>query len=338
MTTAQSVRSSAHGRWAILAMLRFVLATIVLFGHAACLVAGPEDWTAIGLKLNQGSAVFGFLILSGYSIAASLDRERAGYCFRRFVRIGPLYLITVIIGAFISFSYPEGLHWPQGYEMPSLTAGSFFASLFMLQNIVAPPVASVGVIWSLAVEWWHYMAAPWLKRAHSATLAAALMTSFLMFLVIDPPKGGGAEGLMNGLGVVTLSWMWLTGFLYHRHEKTLLSWPILALPSLIAYLIGHFTGIPLFLSIVVIGLCRKVDVSHKLVRLFNYLGDLSFPLYLCHLPVMVVFVAMGVEQTLPMVAAAFMTAVALLHFVDYPSRAALVVIRQEWKMRPIIAR
>jgi hypothetical protein len=61
-----------RSRWALLAGTRFVLAMVVLVGHMSMFNPVGHWWTRFGVYLDQTSAVFGFLLISGYSIAASI--------------------------------------------------------------------------------------------------------------------------------------------------------------------------------------------------------------------------------------------------------------------------
>jgi peptidoglycan/LPS O-acetylase OafA/YrhL len=300
--------------------LRFFLAIVVVLGHCCSFVGGRHDWTYIGLWLNQGSAVFGFFILSGYSIAASLERSSAGFYRRRFIRIWPLYLACILFGIVVALRVPDGFTWPIGQYLPPTSLVSFAASLLMLQTIVAGPVPIIGQIWSLSPEWWHYMAAPGLRKLSSFSLLTFLTISFLAFLVITPPPGGGPEGFHHGLAMLTLSWLWVTGFVYRRFGGNPAGAVILTFPSVFALFFGHFTGAPLFISVFTLLLSTEVRIGPRGQKICNLLGDISYPLYLFHVPVMVLLLTFGVKTTLPLIIASLLISAAVLYGIDYPSR------------------
>jgi len=56
--------SSISTRWTVLAGTRFILASVVLVGHMSLFDPAGHWWTRFGTFLNQGSAVYGFLIIS----------------------------------------------------------------------------------------------------------------------------------------------------------------------------------------------------------------------------------------------------------------------------------
>ena len=87
--------SDNNDQWALLAGLRFFLSMTVILGHCALLINTDKTGIFGAGLLNPGSAVFGFFILSGYSIAASLDRDVSDFYRRRIVRIWPLYIATL---------------------------------------------------------------------------------------------------------------------------------------------------------------------------------------------------------------------------------------------------
>jgi peptidoglycan/LPS O-acetylase OafA/YrhL len=321
MRLAERTDKNAASGWAILSALRFFLAMVVVLGHCCFFVGGRHDWTYIGLWLNQGSAVFGFFILSGYSIAASLERSPAGFYRRRFIRIWPLYLGCIALGLLVSLRIPHGLAWPLGGHLPATSLASSVASLLMLQTILAPPLPIVGQIWSLSPEWWHYMVAPLLRKLSTFTLLTLLTASFLAFMTIAPPPGGGAEGFSHGLSLITLSWLWVTGFIYRRFDREPTGIAMLLIPSVLALFFGHFTGLPLFISIFTLLLSGEFKIPDLFCRICSFLGDVSFPLYLFHIPVMVLLISFGVRASAPIVFTALLASCAALYAIDYPSRA-----------------
>jgi peptidoglycan/LPS O-acetylase OafA/YrhL len=307
-------------RWAILATLRFFLASSVALGHFALFVH-PDPTGLLGDGyLNPGSAVFGFFILSGFSIAASVEREMSGFYRRRIVRIWPLYLATIAFGLALQILAPNGFTLPLGLHVPPATGMTTLASLLMLQTVVAGPVPFVGQIWSLSPEWWHYMLAPLLKNVGNGVLAAWIALSLIAFLTINPPPGRGINVLTHGLPFLNLSWLWITGFLYYRIEGTAAGFFVLAAPSVFSLTVGHFTGATLFISIFVLLLSSEFRLSPRMVKVGNFLGDLSFPLYLFHAPAMILALRLGSKWSFVTLSTMFLVPLAALYLVDYPSR------------------
>jgi peptidoglycan/LPS O-acetylase OafA/YrhL len=147
-----NVVSRDTGTWAILAGMRFVLATIVLVGHV-CQFTLHWRWPYSG-TWPQMSAVYGFLLISGYCIAASLQKSPGGYFRRRILRIYPTYLAAMVL----AYATAKFIGAP--------TAGRYttLGSLVMLEAILSPRFPLMGQAWTLAAEWWCYMAAPLFER------------------------------------------------------------------------------------------------------------------------------------------------------------------------------
>jgi peptidoglycan/LPS O-acetylase OafA/YrhL len=80
--------------WELLALIRFLLAAIVMVSHSGTTVlANPLfRWIA---DFGAFTAVLAFLILSGYSIGHSYDRKADGFYRRRLLRIYPMYALAI---------------------------------------------------------------------------------------------------------------------------------------------------------------------------------------------------------------------------------------------------
>ncbi|PLY99953.1 hypothetical protein CY652_23600 [Burkholderia sp. WAC0059] len=321
MTSKQT--SNIEGQWAILAGLRFFLAAVVVLGHFVLYVR-PDSHRIFGNGyLNPLSAVYGFFILSGYSIAASLAREGSGFYRRRFVRIWPLYLAAIAFGLASYLVSRGGFVFPIGDQhVPPPTALQVVASLLMLQTVISAPIPVVGPIWSLAGEWWHYMIAPVLNRLPNKLLLAWIAISFAFFIHLHDPAPGVAcmDHFPAGESIIGLSWVWVTGFLYYRWRGTPIGFAILVGPSLFALTIQHSPGAPMFITLFVLILCEGRKLADRTIASLNFLGDWSYPLYVFHFPSILVALALGSNRSIITLGAAFATSLIALYAVDYPSR------------------
>ena len=312
-------------QWAILAGLRFILAAIVVAGHFSLYVRG-NSWNLFGAGyLNPLSAVYGFFILSGYSIAASLDKESLGFIRRRFFRIWPLYLASIAFGFAVCLTLiPKGFHWPLGdlFTPGHASAISAVASLLMLQTVIAAPIEIVAQTWSLPAEWWHYMIAPILRRIPTRFLLVAIAVSFVLYLNAFPPGPGvaGTSNLTHGYGIAVLSWLWVTGFVYYRHRRTPLAIVLLIAPALFTLTIDHSTGVPYFIAAFVLIAAEDFSVPAWGRKVLNFLGDWSYPLYLFHMACFIVMLHFGSSRSIITLSGAFGISLAALLLVDYPCR------------------
>lgn len=317
------VRSPDESQWALLALLRFFLAMIVVIGHISFLVH-PYPYGIFGAGyFHPTSAVFGFFVLSGFSIAASIETGKSGFYRRRFVRIWPLYLCAVFLGIAVSHYLvgPAGFIWPiTKVPFGPVETINIVASLLMLQNIVALPVLEVGVIWSLAPEWWHYMIAPLLSKIKTPILLIWVAISYIAFLLIKPPIGQGVEALYDGKGLLVLSWFWVIGFLYYRIRDTKMGYLLLVAPGCLAMPTGAFVGAPFLITVFVLILSSECRIGARVQKAFSFLGDVSYPLYLFHIPVLMTLVIYGSTHASLMVGISLVVAVFSLYAVDYPAR------------------
>jgi len=299
-------------QWAVLAGLRFFLAATVLLGHITSYFVQNGDWLYLGDNLNQEGGVFGFFLISGYSIAASTDREQTGYFARRARRIWPLYLTTIVFGLIVSLAVRHAniggpvvdIRWRLPFDL--------ICSLLMLQSFASTAPVVISPIWSLSIEWWLYMVAPALKKVPTAIIGCVILVSALYFItklsVSNHPWRWTA-------------WLWLLGFVYHRHRNETWSALILIVPYLVLLRLGAVMYAQTPLTIGILICCRNISLSSDSLRkALNYLGDLSYPLYLLHMPAIILAVASGLRPSFLLAVAAVCASVAALHLVDYPCR------------------
>jgi peptidoglycan/LPS O-acetylase OafA/YrhL len=310
--TSSLVGKSDSDEWAILAGLRFVLAVIVVMGHIAEKFAVHRDWTYVGLWLNQEGAVFGFLLLSGYSIAASLARDTSGYYRRRVIRIWPLYFATLLLGAGVCYITHRAYESPRGVVFSAPENAQVVAALFMLQSFASPVISWIAPTWSLSIEWWNYMIAPAIRRCPTWLLLVIVAESAYWFSqgfkILDRPY-------------LSLGWLWILGFLFYSHRDSKYASALLTIPVMLVMRLGGVIYIPTIATLAVLMVCRTVQLPTPSIKLYaNWLGDISYPLYLCHIPIIILLSYWGVRNSVWLVAGVMLGSVAMLYIVDYPCR------------------
>jgi peptidoglycan/LPS O-acetylase OafA/YrhL len=311
--------SPTESHWAILAALRFFLAVVVVAGHFSLYVR-PDPFGIVGGGfLNPLSAVYGFFILSGYSIAASLEKSSTGFIRRRFVRIWPLYLAAIAFSLVVYRFIPNGFAWPLGeFDQGSPGPMTVIASLLMLQTVIAAPIGIAGQIWSLAPEWWHYMVSPLLRKIPTGFLLILIGASFVLFLRTTPL--GPSLQLPQAQVTLALSWLWMTGFVYYRLRDTPHGVVILLAPAIFAFTINHPVGVPYFIAAFVLIVAGGFQIRPRYQRLLVLLGDWSYSLYLFHLACFIVMLKLGSDRSILTISGAFAISLFALFAVDYPSR------------------
>jgi exopolysaccharide production protein ExoZ len=244
-----------------------------------------------------------FFVISGYCIAAavqnSFERNLSGVDFlkRRFRRIFPPYWASMIFVVLLGFLTITVLHTDVSTVFP-LQPWEWLANVFLLQGPLQAQDANL-VYWSLSIELQFYflMAVGVVVKEKSFLWITVLSLAVPMLSWIDCLPGNGwvftywAE-FLSGIA----AWYWL------RHEKirgSILLLICLAIITLNFQLEpgwlrpdGGLTRAPrqlvcFLLSIVIISLA---PISHWLVarRLTNglqWLGLISYSLYLTHVPI-----------------------------------------------------
>ncbi len=289
--------------------LRGVLAVYVMLGHMAPFAALP-DWVSRPLS-HGGAAVDVFFILSGLVIVRSLDALRFAawpFLIARAFRIFPVFLVMFAVAVavqplptpfalmpWIAPDSPAFGIWSSGW--PSTWAFDIAAHLTMTHGLFptgfAPDVwvSFLGAAWSLSTEWQFYVLALLLGRTRMGTVRLA--AAFLLL---------AATGLAWDLAASD-SWRFSRAFLPNKAGYFALGiasaiWvdrgtirPFLA--ALIAVLIlsaGHGqmdkTLPPLVWTACIAMQLHPCRLDWLLrCRLMQWLGAVSFPIYLANEPI-----------------------------------------------------
>ena len=270
--------------------------------------------------------MFAFFVVSGYSIGASIEREPVGYFSRRVRRIYPLYLTSIAIALAATWIIGWNHHWPVGLATPDLTWPMFLGSLVMLQTFAVLAVPLAGQTWSLAIEWWLYMLAPFLQRLPSAAVFAALAVSATAFMVLQRSIGDLSHA-PPGAAFACLAWFWLVGFLAYRWRRSSLGPTLVVGAPFLVLACGNWLGWACMLSLPLIAACDQIPVPTRARGLLNWLGEVSFPIYVMHAAVLAVMGFWGFDNSLLVVVVVMMLSAACLHFVEFPVRRLLRAYR-----------
>lgn len=290
--------------WSQLAALRFVLAAIVAVNHLGEYV--PLGALDLVRRMGAFEAILGFLLVSGYSIGASYRRAPQGFAWRRVRRIYPVYLVSLVLTGVVTHSVLQ-------QTMPGPL--ELLANVLLLNQLVTQS-SFVGPAWSLALEFWLYLLTPWLVAVGSRGQRMLAIVSFVAFLVYTALRSllhwPYHAGVGFGANLLLLSFIWIGGLklaladdrrqesmrdvrlifaihivcaaviqgvwrIKHQAAELFLSQdlPVLALQGLVLLLVqGVFAhGV----------LAARPHLRPW--RSLQWLGDVSYPLFLLHIPV-----------------------------------------------------
>jgi peptidoglycan/LPS O-acetylase OafA/YrhL len=326
----------APDSWKILGGLRFALAMIVLFGHLVRFVPdqGPINK---GLLLFDGlgavAAVFCFLVISGFSIAHSITVAPRGYFRRRMIRIYPLYFFSVLLALLPFLFTPSPIRTLGGvFELPQ--AGTIVGNLVLLQAFAVHPIESNAPLWTLAVEVCCYLLAPLFVRTPRIVLLAIIAISAMAYAAFPKLHLGFYSSLLFGMPLLFMIWAWLAGFVLYFHRADRRYWiAILCLGTLLfstnRAFMTRFSIFTYVASVALILFSDGIRLPRYVLRLLNYGGELSYPVYIFHVPVLLLcYAVLGVRSSLVLVGAVLLCSAFFYHVVDQPIRRRRTVGRQ----------
>jgi peptidoglycan/LPS O-acetylase OafA/YrhL len=255
-------------------------------------------------------AVMIFFVLSGFFIIKSIHeleiKKRwnfTDYGINRLTRLWTVLLPALVIGFMLdklglalfpdSLSYSNQLRYFTGSIQDRLHPSVLIGNIFFLQTMAVPPLGSNGPLWSLPYEFWYYVVFPLLyfsaSRRYTALtrLIFALTGLTILVLVSQEIALFFIIWLMGGLSYV----------LFKTKNQALFSHRLflvaVASVLMIALVMIRFKRVPLlfndytlgFIFALLIPPLTKVTMSSTVLRrLSSFFSDISYTLYLVHLP------------------------------------------------------
>jgi peptidoglycan/LPS O-acetylase OafA/YrhL len=325
-----------YDKWSLLASSRFVLASVVAINHLGDYAA--LGWMAVIPRFGAFEAILGFLVISGFSIGSSYSKQPQGFLGRRAWRIWPVYFVAIAVTLLAQNDHVSA----------SLLVVLAENSLFL--NQLTTTQSYVGPAWSLSLEVWLYCLTPWLASRSTRIIRAMICVSFLSSCCYEVCRSAlhlpyySAVGL--GLNLLFLSFAWLCGFAMSRPgvTSTLLlkdcgwlffGYLLLAvvIQAIFRWKHGQFAlllqaDIPGFAlraaTLAVIYLVFRAivrgEVGNGQSSILRLLGDISYPLYLIHIPVFILANRVLGSNAMLLFAAGIMSATVIYYAVDGCSR------------------
>jgi peptidoglycan/LPS O-acetylase OafA/YrhL len=313
-------------RWPVLAGLRFVLALVVVAGHLNWFVLPIKPWIFLE-SFGGTAAVLGFLIISGYSIGHSLERRPIGFYRRRVLRIYPMYVAAVLFALVPFYSGADALRAPgDTFARPHFWV--VIGNLLMLQNIACRPVDSNMLVWTLGIEVACYLLAPQFRKMPTGILIILICVSASVYGIYPRLGLRHYATVLYGIPLLTFAWAWIAGFVLHRYRNSPgIGLGIIGLGMVLSTLNTtyntRFSTATVAASALLVTFSPRLRLPTAIGKITSYLGDLSYPLYLFHLPAFLLgYAIMNINNAWSLILLALLISAAFL-FIESTLRPVL---------------
>ena len=317
----------------ILDGLRGVAALLVVAFH----VCEANSTSHLDLMINHGYlAVDFFFLLSGFVVGYAYDDRWGkltlkGFFTRRLIRLQPMVIMGAVIGA-IFFYYQKSAYWPIISEVPVWK----MLSIMFLGFLMIPITPSMdirgwnetyplnGPAWSLFFEYLaNIMYGLGFRKLGKTALTALVVVSAaaLIYLTVAGPTGdviGGwsLEPSQFGIGLTRMMFPFFAGLLLCRVGKltkvnnaffwcSLLLITVFAIPRIgdenTLWMNGIYESaaiILVFPLIVYLGASGN-PLGKFSAKVCKFLGDISYPIYITHYPLIYTYTAWVQDHKIP---------------------------------------
>ncbi|HEX2961120.1 MAG TPA: acyltransferase [Ignavibacteriales bacterium] len=339
LTTQDTSFSDSKSHYQILDGLRGVAAVMVVIFH---LFEAFSEGNHLKQIINHGYlAVDFFFVLSGFVIGYAYD-DRWGkmtlkdFFKRRLIRLHPMIIVGMVIGAIGFYFSASPILFPQISSVPL-----WKLLLVMLVGFTLLPLpASMdirgwaemhplnGPAWSLFFEYVaNILYALFIRKFSNRVLSILvfLAACLTIHLAVTGPNGdviGGwsLDPIQLRIGLTRLLYPFLAGLLLSRiikpgSVKNAFLWCSLMVIAILSFprvggsenlwmngLYDSLSIIFLFPIIVYMGASGEVKGKY-MEKVCRFLGDISYPIYIIHYPLIYIFTAWAIDNKIPMVKA-----------------------------------
>lgn len=318
-----SAPSPARTRFSTLDGLRGLAAVLVMLFHAGWQAPVPVPGGYLAVDL--------FFALSGFVLARAYeDRFRSGYGYAdfivdRLVRVAPMAILGSTISILIWGGRPEGILLVPDFgsdenlfpSNPPMWSLLFELIVNAVWGLLAVRVGWTGIVLVLAISGGLLVEAIWFRGA------AIDLGSFWFTLV-----PGLARTVFSFTVGLTLFKVWDS--LGTIPRPTRFAWLLFpALVLLLALAPAHRAAWDTFCIFAALPALLWLAIHWDLPKpgIGGFMGDLSFPLYCIHVPIIALYHESGVGMAC-LLALLILAASALDRWIDRPVRAAFTRLRQ----------
>jgi peptidoglycan/LPS O-acetylase OafA/YrhL len=299
-----------------LGAFRLLLASLVVFQHFTANAAPGPFRDAMQLYWGGDIAVLIFFCLSGFVIGEAVDcvyfKRPLSFIVNRMLRIVPHFVIAVLLSVILQYAFFSADTLRVAREV---TITPEFASVFSFQDIVwnclgflPIPLRSLSqydfldAAWAIRIEMAFYLAVflslasasllAWQRSRGLVFMAAAAVLLYMASAVgLLPPKVGLVAYFAFGYGLYAVT----TG------SRPAFWFTCACIPAIILHFAKHpnytvvegvgrnlvtdFLLLGLLMTAMVFLACNKIS---RFRRADRFLGDLTYPLYMYHLNVLII--------------------------------------------------
>lgn len=293
---APTLKPANGPSWDVLGLTRFALACIVVCTHAESPSSIAQGVAAFGGK----AAVVAFLLISGYSIAASLAKNREGFIHRRLLRIYPMYFGAVLLTLGVQIWAGPATY--NGIEVAPSGAYQVTCNFAIAQMYLCKAMGFNGPLWSLGVEFSYYLLAPLFLLLPRPLIVLAVILSCVVYALPTGGDHGLAYTILTKFNGLKFIWAFMIGFaLFHQRKAAPLAAALVVCLAVFPMNLGMYTGLMNLITIggtiLLLGFSHLIRLRGRLKRLAYTLGDISYPLYLVHFPLGILLAdAFGIQS------------------------------------------
>lgn len=322
---------------------RYLLALLTIFSHFHPIYFGRLNW--VGMY-----GLFGFYVLSGYLMTRTLHdvygftREGVGrFLWNRALRVYPAYWCAAIVSLLVVTAIPATVRLYTGVMGAPTTVDGILRNVFVFGMHAEYGPRIVTPAWSLSVELFFYVAMA-LGLSRTRWTVAAWVVAGIAYTVWAVRAGVPFPDRYSTIAAASLPFsMGAAIYFFARPGGSLgrFGLPLLLLflggdlvaPRLVPDVMLHgfyvalaCTGILIFCLAQV----RSSSLPRPIVVLDRWLGDLTYPMFLLHLPVAYVVAALVSPGVRPSQNLLLLVGLPAIHLV-----ALAVVLLVEHRIQPL---
>ena len=310
----------------MLGIFRYALALAVTLSHLWPEFAG---WTAV-------AAVFGFYVISGYLMTSILNHSygysRHGitrYALNRVLRIYPTYWFVMLLSVVVVAVIPREAFLTNFKLSMPIELSQWAANIFIIGLLDGPLKVLIPPAWTLDIEMIFYFAmAVGLSRS-KLTVTVWFLASLAYTLLLLAAE---AEFAVRYASYAAASLPFSVGAMIYMYRREARQWLRLPVPVATVLLLVAVTASrlewlePLNAGFYLILVCcalllislntiEPVEITANMRRWDSYLGNLAYPIFLCHWQVAAVVLAVFFSGEKPGAGHLWLTSFVFIHLV-----------------------